>query len=342
MTKASAAKIGSSLVARKLMRGPVKAGDAGLAGRRDGQIDKPHHHSAGRDAIGMDKIQKIDRPVSNNGKSSKLVAAPLAGVAPRTGTKQALIVEMLSKEGGATLDALIERPAGCPYDARGADGVAQERLCDRTHRRGREGPLRLLGRSRHESRGLTNERRSSSGQSAADHRVGTGNLGTRSRRWKASIWTSCVAAGAACWVDRRRPICREVFSCAFSPIGIKSRGSETSIARLGLLWVRRWAIQNFWAGGAAGGAPSGKASVALRPGTVLDREYEAVIHRVTVTVGGCSWNGREFRSLSEVALAITGTKWNGPRFFGLRSEKKVEKPRGGNLVSTTAAAEVGS
>ena len=26
----------------------------------------------------------------------------------------------------------------------------------------------------------------------------------------------------------------------------------------------------------------------------------------------------------------------------VRSEKKVEKPRGGNLVSTTAAAEVGS
>ena len=98
----------------------------------------------------------------------------------------------------------------------------------------------------------------------------------------------------------------------------------------------------FRAGGAAGGAPSGKASVALRSGTVLEREYEGAIHRVTVTVGGCSWNGREFRSLSEVALAITGTKWNGPRFFGLRSEKKVEKPRGGNLVSTTAAAEVGS
>ena len=35
-----------------------------------------------------------------------------------------------------------------------------------------------------------------------------------------------------------------------------------------------------------------------------------------------------FPSLSEVALAITVTKWNGPRFFGLRSEKEVEKPRG--------------
>ena len=75
---------------------------------------------AGRDAIGMDKIQKIDRPVSNNGKSSKLVAAPLAGVAPRTGTKQALIVEMLSKEGGATLDALIEATGWLPHTTRAA------------------------------------------------------------------------------------------------------------------------------------------------------------------------------------------------------------------------------
>jgi hypothetical protein len=97
----------------------------------------------------------------------------------------------------------------------------------------------------------------------------------------------------------------------------------------------------FRAGGAAGEAPSAKASVALRPGTVLEREYGGVIHRATVTVDGCSWNGRQFRSLSEVALAITGTKWNGPRFFGLRSEKKVEKTRGADLLSTTAAAEVG-
>jgi hypothetical protein len=91
-----------------------------------------------------------------------------------------------------------------------------------------------------------------------------------------------------------------------------------------------------------GAASSAKASAALRPGTVLEREYGGAIHRVTVTVGGCSWNATEFRSLSEVALAITGTKWNGPRFFGLRSEKKVEKPRGADLLSTIAAAEIAS
>lgn len=59
--------------------------------------------------------------------------------------------------------------------------------------------------------------------------------------------------------------------------------------------------------------------VALKPGTLLAREYGGVMHRVMAMEKGYSWNGRMFRSLSEVALAITGTKWSGPRFFGLGS-----------------------
>jgi hypothetical protein len=67
------------------------------------------------------------------------------------------------------------------------------------------------------------------------------------------------------------------------------------------------------------------ASVALRPGTVLEREFGGVLHRVAVTKYGCSWNGGNFHSLSEAARAITGTRWNGPRFFGLRAEAKGSK-----------------
>ena len=63
---------------------------------------------------------------------------------------------------------------------------------------------------------------------------------------------------------------------------------------------------------------TGASAMTLKPGTLLTREYGGVIHRVMVMEAGYSWNGRPFRSLSEVALAITGTKWNGPRFFGLR------------------------
>jgi hypothetical protein len=56
----------------------------------------------------------------------------------------------------------------------------------------------------------------------------------------------------------------------------------------------------------------------LKPGTLLVREHEGVLQRVTVQAKGFAWNGQSFRSLSEVARAITGTRWNGPRFFGLR------------------------
>jgi hypothetical protein len=66
------------------------------------------------------------------------------------------------------------------------------------------------------------------------------------------------------------------------------------------------------------GPQPGASAITLKSGTLLTREYAGVMHRVMVMEAGYSWNGRPFRSLSEVALAITGTKWNGPRFFGLR------------------------
>ena len=59
----------------------------------------------------------------------------------------------------------------------------------------------------------------------------------------------------------------------------------------------------------------------LRPGTVLGREWNGQMHRVTVLTGGFAWNGRTYPSLSKVALAITGTRWNGPRFFGMRETR---------------------
>ncbi|MEE1656749.1 DUF2924 domain-containing protein [Microvirga sp. CF3062] len=62
-------------------------------------------------------------------------------------------------------------------------------------------------------------------------------------------------------------------------------------------------------------------TLSLKPGTVLIREYDGVLHQATVTGDGFAWNGTSYRSLSEVARAITGTRWNGPRFFGLRDRK---------------------
>jgi hypothetical protein len=58
----------------------------------------------------------------------------------------------------------------------------------------------------------------------------------------------------------------------------------------------------------------------LRPGTVLGREWNGKMHRVTVLADGFAWNGKTYASLSKVALAITSTRWSGPRFFGLREK----------------------
>ena len=53
-------------------------------------------------------------------------------------------------------------------------------------------------------------------------------------------------------------------------------------------------------------------------GTILIREWQGNAHRVTVLDDGVSFNGKRYRSLSEVAREITGSRWSGPRFFGLR------------------------
>jgi hypothetical protein len=59
----------------------------------------------------------------------------------------------------------------------------------------------------------------------------------------------------------------------------------------------------------------------LKPGTILVREWEGDLQRVTVLADGFAWNGKIFGSLSTVAKAITGTQWSGPRFFGLLARK---------------------
>jgi hypothetical protein len=58
--------------------------------------------------------------------------------------------------------------------------------------------------------------------------------------------------------------------------------------------------------------------VHLLEGTRLLREWQGVLHEVTVIEGGFEHQGRRYKSLSAVARAITGTQWSGPLFFGLR------------------------
>jgi hypothetical protein len=60
----------------------------------------------------------------------------------------------------------------------------------------------------------------------------------------------------------------------------------------------------------------------VNPGTVLTREWAGTTHKVLVLEDGFNWNGRIWRSLSEIAFRITGTRWSGPRFFGLKRRKE--------------------
>ena len=78
----------------------------------------------------------------------------------------------------------------------------------------------------------------------------------------------------------------------------------------------------------------------IKPGSVLVREWAGRIHRVMVLEEGFAWEGKTYRSLSQVARVITGTQWNGRRFFGLdRAKQRVEKTARGKALNSRQAAE---
>lgn len=72
--------------------------------------------------------------------------------------------------------------------------------------------------------------------------------------------------------------------------------------------------------------PGGRIELPRRimPGAVLVRTWKDKSHRVTILDDGFSFEGKTYRSLSQIAREITGARWNGPRFFGLRTTRKVD------------------
>lgn len=74
----------------------------------------------------------------------------------------------------------------------------------------------------------------------------------------------------------------------------------------------------------------------LKPGTVLVREHDGIMHEVVVVPDGFLWNGETYAGLSTIAKRITGTSWNGPRFFGLRP---VSKKRGRMMTDAEIAVD---
>jgi Protein of unknown function (DUF2924) len=67
--------------------------------------------------------------------------------------------------------------------------------------------------------------------------------------------------------------------------------------------------------------PTTSTAVILREGNRLVREWSGTAHTVLVLASGFEWQGRRYRSLSQIAEVITGAHWSGPRFFGLTKRK---------------------
>ena len=60
----------------------------------------------------------------------------------------------------------------------------------------------------------------------------------------------------------------------------------------------------------------------IKPGARLVRDWRGQSHSVLVLVDGFEYQGRRYRSLTEIARQITGAHWSGPRFFGVASARK--------------------
>jgi len=74
---------------------------------------------------------------------------------------------------------------------------------------------------------------------------------------------------------------------------------------------------------ARNGAMETVAAPVLKPGTRLVCEWHGRTYHVLVCDEGYEYDGRRYRSLSQIARAITGAAWSGPRFFGLKSSKNI-------------------
>ena len=69
------------------------------------------------------------------------------------------------------------------------------------------------------------------------------------------------------------------------------------------------------------GAVTSPHDISLKPGTRLVRSWHGRTVNVLVTENGFEFDGRQYRSLSQISGEVTGAHWSGPRFFGLKAKK---------------------
>jgi Protein of unknown function (DUF2924) len=90
----------------------------------------------------------------------------------------------------------------------------------------------------------------------------------------------------------------------------------------GLKPATRRLLMQFGHDGAGGRKPVAAPPRTVNPGAVLVREWRGVHHQVTVLEQGAIFEGKRYRSLSEIARKITGSRWSGPLFFGLKRSQQ--------------------
>jgi Protein of unknown function (DUF3489) len=163
MKRAAASKVGASLVTRKLMR-EVRS-KPGMPVWREGEDGRPISliiTRSGRDAIGVeeDRLAEAQRPSNkesgekgaataenrSRGRFGEKESIDDGAASPRAGTKQALVIEMLSAKKGATLNALVEATDWLPHTTRAALTGLRKRgfSIERTREEGSDSIYRIV------------------------------------------------------------------------------------------------------------------------------------------------------------------------------------------------------
>ncbi len=159
MNRAALAKVGSSLVARKLMRElKAKPGMPVWREDEDGRGVSLMITRAGRNAIGVEEdaeaikkagasTKKLNKAASGIETPARQGATTPAASSPREGSKQELVINMLSAKSGTTLDALVEATGWLPHTTRAALTGLRKRgfTIDRSRTGGEESVYRIVG-----------------------------------------------------------------------------------------------------------------------------------------------------------------------------------------------------
>ena len=128
LNKAAAAKVGASLVSRKLMRKVRSKPDMPVWGEdEEGRGTSLVITREGREAIGLEDGENDSSNLSLGAEETDVQRRQRPFQKrlnridePRPGSKQAVIVTMLSRKSGATLEALVDATGWLPHTTRAA------------------------------------------------------------------------------------------------------------------------------------------------------------------------------------------------------------------------------